>query len=82
MQPENLSPSNKNLLSRSNSTKEDNKTTLIKSLKHIHPTSKQSTINQEDQTEPDSSNKLLQQPYTSNYSDTCQNSFPKITTYQ
>ena len=77
MQPENLSPTNKNLLSPFNSNKKDNKTTLIKPLKHIHPTSNKSTINQQDQTAPNSSNKLLQQPYTLNYKDTFQNSFPK-----
>ena len=77
MQPENLNPLNKNLLSPSNSTKKDNKTTLIKPSKHINPTSKQSAINQQDQTLPNSSNKPLQQPYTLNYSDTSQNSFPK-----
>ena len=47
-QPENLNPLNKNLLSPSNSTKKDNKTTLIKPPKHINPTSKQSAINQQD----------------------------------
>ena len=77
MQPEDLNPLNKNLLSPSNSTKKDNKTTLLKPPKHINPTSKQSTINQQDQTVPNSSNKPLQQPYTLNYSDTSQNSFPK-----
>ena len=64
-------------MSSSNSAKKDNKTTLIESLKHIDPTSNQSTINQWDQTAPNSSNKLLQQPYTLNYSDTSQNCFPK-----
>ena len=77
LQPENLNPTNKNLLSPSNSTKKYNKTTLIKPLKHINPTSKQSTINQQDQTARNSLNKLLQQPYTLSYSDTSQNSFPK-----
>ena len=77
LQSENLNPTNKKLLSPSNSTKKDNKNTLIKPLKHINPTSKQSTINQQDQTAPNSSNKLLEQPYTLNYSDTSQISFPK-----
>ena len=67
LQPENLNPTNKNLLSLSNSTKKDNKTTLIKPPKHINPTSKQSTINQQDQTAPNSS------------AQTSQNSFPKRT---
>ena len=77
MQTKNLNPLNKNLPSPSNSTKKDNKTTLIKPPKHINPTSKWSAINQQDQTVPNSSNKPLQQPYTLNYSDTSQNSFPK-----
>ena len=77
MQPEDLNPLNENLLSPSNSTKKDKKTTWIKPPKHINPTSKQSTINQQDQTVPNSSNKRLQQRYTLNYSDTSQNSFPK-----
>ena len=34
LQPENLNSTNKNLMSPSNSTKKDNKTTLIKPLKH------------------------------------------------
>ena len=55
LQPENLNPLNKNLLSPSNSTKKDNKTTLIKPPKHINATSKQSAINQQDQTVPNSS---------------------------
>ena len=60
LQPENLNPLNKNLLSRSNSTKKDNKTTSIKPPEYINPIPKQSTINQQDQTVPNSSNKPLQ----------------------
>ena len=67
----------KNLLSPYNSTKKDDKTTLIKPLKHINLTSKQSTINQQGQTKPNSSNKPLQQPDTLDHSDTSQNAFPK-----
>ena len=66
-----------NLLSPSNSTQKDNKSTLIKLLKHFNQTSKQDTINQQDQIAPNSSNKFLQQPYRLNYGDTSQNSFPK-----
>ena len=73
MQPENLNPTNKNLLS----LQKERKTTLIKPPKHINPASKQSTINQQDQTARNSSNKLLQKLYTLKYSDTSQSSFPK-----
>ena len=68
---------NKNLLSPFNSTKKDNKTTSIKPPKYINPASKQSTINQQDQTVPNSLNKPLQQPYSLNYSDASQNFFPR-----
>ena len=62
LQPENLNPLNKNLLSPYNSTKKDNKITSVKPPKYINPTSRQSTINQQDQTVPNSSIKPLQQP--------------------